>query len=256
MKLSNDLRQMNEEQFLEVVNLLKERTNNFKKFPVELFLKNNQFILILRIALGMTRSTFAKKIGINQETVRHVEAGRDQNKIKRSSIAKKWCKKITKFLQTGKVNFDLNKAIVLWRNLSLLQTKEDSEAQEIRKELEKLKLPQDMRKITLNQFEKLLNFVKKKTNNFSQIPISLITADSRFLFVFRCILGMSQKTLAEELGTSKDWVRHTESGRNKIVHVGPASRWIHKLEKLLNKNSIDLDEAKITFKRFKFLEMK
>jgi len=52
MKLPEDLRKMDEEQFLKVLEWLKEKTNNFKVFPEEVFLAKNQLILNFEVRSG------------------------------------------------------------------------------------------------------------------------------------------------------------------------------------------------------------
>jgi DNA-binding XRE family transcriptional regulator len=250
--LKKDLRKISEEEFSEAFDWLKNETENFSKFPEEIFLKNNQTVLILRCALGLTRANFARKDGINQTTLRMVEMGRKENKIRTLRNASRWCSKITNFLQSCNIEPDKNKAIILWRQVHLLQNLKDPEVEKIKEELTKLNLPDDLRQMSEEQFDSLFNFIQAKTNGFKKIPLSLFTADSRLLLFFRCLLGMSQKQLAKALNTSKDWVRHVEAGRDKIIHVGPAMRHLSKLEVLLTSSKIDKEKAKVTLKTMKF----
>jgi len=250
-KLPADLREIDEKQFLELVEWLKNKTEGFKKFPEELFLMNNQLILILRLALGMTRSTFARKVGLNEETLRHVEAGRK----KTVPIKEKWSEKVSQFLQSIRSDtLDINKSLSLWRELKLRQLDSKAIDEEIERKLKELNI-QDIRKISNEQFIQLFDLLKDKTENFTKFPISLLTTSSNLLFVVRMILRITQKELAKLLGTSKDWVRHTESGVNKVIHVGPASRWCHKIEMLLKekRNDIDLQKSLLFLRESRFI---
>lgn len=252
--LPNDLREMNEEQFKEVFEFLKERTRNFSKFPPELILKNNQFILILRCSLGLSRSNFARKVGLNQETLRHVECNRKQNKIFTFSIAEKWAKKINEFLKKHKFHVDLENALLFWRNFKLKQFGEVDEnfIKEFKKELKVLNLPKDLRKMNKNQFISLFKILKIKTKNFKFLRPEILITRSDLLLMLRCCLNLSQRQLAERLGTDKSWVRSIESGRRKIIHEGPANRWVLPLEKLLKNTKISLSKSLEFWKKFVF----
>ncbi len=254
MNLPRDLRKMSEKQFVEIFNFLKKETHDWRVFQPELFLSNNQFILILRMALGMTRTTFARRIGIHPETLRHVEAGRKQNKIKSLKIAKKWCEKINKLLKENNVEINLEKALHLWKYFKTFQRSEKNieEKEKFKKALKKLKLPKDIRNISKKQFIQLFNLLKKETKNFKSFYPYILATNSSLIFIIRCCLGMSQKAFAEMLNTSKDWVRHTEAGRNKIIHEGPASRWSYRIEEMLRNSSININRALEFFKETKY----
>jgi len=233
-KLPEDLRQMDEKQFLEAVEWLKSVTNGFKQFPEELFVKNNQLILILRLALGMTRPTFARKVGLSEETLRHVEAGRKQNQIKSLGVAKRWCEKINRFLNSLEIKPNAERALVLFREFSRKQCIEVEDKEKIAEKLKQLNLPEDPTQMSKKEVELLFNFLKEETDNFTKIPVGLLVSNSKLLiFSIRCLLGVTQKEFARMLEVEKDWIRHLENGREKIVHLGPALRWIPKLEKML-----------------------
>ena len=247
--LPDDLRKMDERQFVKLVEWLKEKTNNFTHFPEELLILNNQLILILRIALGMTRPVFARKVGINQTTLRFVEAGRRQNQIKSLIVAKRWCEKINTFLESNQIEVDLNKALVLFREFSRKQDKKVGGREKVIEKIKKLNLPGNLIKMNEKQLESLFKFLKKETDNFTEIPSNLLVANSKlFIFSFRCLLGFTQKELALNLGMNKDWIRHLENGREKILHLGPALRWIPKLERLLKGKDVSFDEFLANFK--------
>lgn len=67
--LSNiaDLREMDEEQFRLVFDIVKERTKNFTKIDPDLLLENPQFLLILRCCLGLSQRELSKKLGKDEQ---------------------------------------------------------------------------------------------------------------------------------------------------------------------------------------------
>jgi len=237
MNLPEDLRKMNEEQFLKVLEWLKEKTNNFKVFPEEVFLAKNQLILILRCALGMTRPSFARKVGINQQTLRFVEMNRKENRIRTLGVVQKWCERINNFLKTQEFSLDVEKSLAIWKEINLHQIEGNKEEiEKIRNEMKRLGLL-DWNRTDHKLLPIFFNFFKEKTSNFNVLPISLFLADSSLsIFFIRCCTGMKQKELAKSIGCVRDLIRHLENKHEKIVHAGPALRWIHKLQALLPKD--------------------
>jgi transcriptional regulator with XRE-family HTH domain len=252
------LRKINEEQFLKVFEWLKEKTNNFRVFPEEIFLANTQLILILRCALGMSRSSFARKVGIFQKTLQKAENQDFQPSVK---MVEEWHEKINKLLNTQEFPINPQKAVNTWVEINLRHAEDDiEESEKIRREMEKLALLEwDMkdRKFLPIFFE----FFKEKTNDFTIFPVSLFIADNALsIFFIRCCVGISQRELAEKLGCSKDLVRHLENRHQKIIHIGPALRWIDKLQNLLPKNisfeDFERNWKKIIFSKIEIFEKK
>jgi transcriptional regulator with XRE-family HTH domain len=258
MNLPEDLRKMNEEQFLKVLEWLREKINNFKVFPEEIFLANTQLILILRCNLGMSRSSFARKVGIFQKTLQKAENQDFQPSVK---MVEEWHEKINKLLNTQEFPINPQKAVNTWVEINLRHVEDDiEETEKIRREMEKLALLEwDMKdwKFLPTFFE----FFKEKTNNFAIFPVSLFIADNALsIFFIRCCVGMSQRELAEKLGCSRDLVRHLENRHQKIIHIGPALRWIDKLQNILPKNisfeDFEKNWKKIIFSKIEIFEKK
>ena len=63
MLKNEDLRNLNEEEFKQVYEYLRIKTENFKTITPSLILENNQYLLIFRICLGLSQKEFAKKLG-------------------------------------------------------------------------------------------------------------------------------------------------------------------------------------------------
>jgi len=113
-------------------------------------------------------------------------------------------------------------------------------------------LPKDLREMSEEQFLLTLNYIKCKTCSFQQFPPELFIENNKYLFVIRCVLGLSQKELADRLGCTKDWVRHTEAGRNKIEDIKIAQRWISKIEELMKNTEMSLENTLNFWKRIQF----
>jgi len=68
----------------------------------------------------------------------------------------------------------------------------------------------------------------------------------------RLCLGLSQKKFAEKLGVTKDWARHMEAGRRKIVHLKIANRYVGNINTLLNQRPITLKRALKNWRGYQF----
>jgi DNA-binding transcriptional regulator YiaG len=110
----------------------------------------------------------------------------------------------------------------------------------------------DLREMNEKQFVELFNHLKARTRNFKELSPDLILENSRYLLVLRLCLSLSQKEFGRRLGVTKDWVRHTEAGRNKILHLKPANRYVDKINSLLNQTQITLERTLENWKRYKF----
>ncbi|MGC9059060.1 MAG: helix-turn-helix domain-containing protein [Candidatus Aenigmatarchaeota archaeon] len=253
INLPDDLRKMDENQFEKVVSWLKEKTDNFKKFPEEIFLANNQLILILRCVLGMTRPTFAKKVGINVTTLRFIETKRQQNQITTFKIARKWCEKVNAFLSSLNEKVDESKSLTLWKEVKRhVEETPEEEIKLIRKELESLNFP-SIKSMNEDDVEKLFLWMREKTNNFKEISLPLFLSNpSLIIFFLRCFTGLSQQDFSKTIGATKDFIRRVESGREKIIHAGPALRWLPKINEILNSKQTSLEEFKRNFEKIVF----
>ena len=81
-----------------------------------------------------------------------------------------------------------------------------------------MQLKEDLRTISEEKFKEIYNYLEKKTSKFTAISPELILENNQYLLVLRLCSGLSQESFAKYLGTTKDWCRHTEAGRNKIKH--------------------------------------
>jgi DNA-binding transcriptional regulator YiaG len=113
-------------------------------------------------------------------------------------------------------------------------------------------LPKDLREMNEKQFKRIFEILRVETNDFKNFPPDILMEDSKIILIIRCCLGLSQTKFADLLGTTKDWVRHTESGRRKILNVKPAMRWAPKIEMIIRNSEITFEKALECWRRFKF----
>jgi len=65
---------------------------------------------------------------------------------------------------------------------------------------------------------------------------------------------MKQKELAKSIGCTKDLIRHLENKHERIVHAGPALRWIHKLQAFIAKRYKLSKTSRQNWKKIVFFE--
>jgi len=119
---------------------------------------------------------------------------------------------------------------------------------------EAAKVPEqtDLRWMKEEQFIELFEYLKERTSGFKRIPQELLIENNQYLFVFRMCFGLTRDEFARELAVSKEWVRHTEAGRNVILHEKIADRYIGKLNALMNRREINARRALENFSRYRY----
>jgi hypothetical protein len=115
-----------------------------------------------------------------------------------------------------------------------------------------MKFSKDLRDLNEKEFREVYSYLEKKTDGFKRISPELILENPQYILIFRLCTGLSQKEFAKKLGVTKDWCRHTEAKRNKIIHMAIAERYNKKIEILLNKNEIIFEETSITQSKYMF----
>jgi hypothetical protein len=96
----------------------------------------------------------------------------------------------------------------------------------------------DLREMGEEQFIELFERFRERTCDFKEFSPRLLLEDSRRLLLLRLCLGLSQREFGRALRRTKDWVRHTEAGRRRIVHLKIANRYVDKINSLLNQKKI------------------
>jgi len=111
IELPKDLREMSEEQFVEVFNLLKEKTKNWTNFNEIMLLENNQFLLLIRCSLGLSQKEFGEKLNTNKQWVKELESGR--RRIIHIKPAKRWTPLIEELIKDNKPSLAIG--IAKWK---------------------------------------------------------------------------------------------------------------------------------------------
>lgn len=110
----------------------------------------------------------------------------------------------------------------------------------------------NLRQLTEEEFKQMFSYLKDKTKNFTEITPELILENNQHLLILRICLGLSQKEFAKQLGTTKDWCKHMEAQRRKIMHKIIAERYADKIQELLLQKKIFLEDAIINWSNYMF----
>jgi len=247
VELLKDVREMNEEQFVEVFNSLREKTKIFTDINEKLLKENPQLLFVLRVSLGLSQLELAKSIGVDKQWVRHFEAGRQG--FKQSKALPK-CVRVINKLMLGSF---LNLYDILHRLKSYQLTRKKNFFKFPRHKLGIKRIFEMTREDFVNQF----NLLKKKTNNFIKFDPEILIESPEFFAIFRVILDTSIPKFAKILGIDPSNIRRWESRRDRIMPE-KAIELIKKIEGMFkNKKllgNVDLDKTLLIFKKFTFFE--
>jgi DNA-binding XRE family transcriptional regulator len=235
-----DLRRLSKEDFLALVEKLKELTKNFAEFE-QIIRDKSQVLLIFRFLAGMQRKEFANAIGIHEEILRQVEV--DRREIKKANKIKEIGKNLKEiFSKISEINFE--KALELFKEVAI--PTDDEEVEKIRRELEEMNLPEDLRKMNEEQFLKVLECLREKTNNFKVFPEEVFLAKNQIILILRCALGMTRPSFARKVGINQKTLKFIEMNRkeNRIRTLGAAQRWCEKITNFLRSGEIVVDKEK------------
>ncbi|MBS3141019.1 hypothetical protein J4405_02640 [Candidatus Woesearchaeota archaeon] len=204
MLKNEDLRNLNEEEFKQVYEYLRIKTENFKTITPSLILENNQYLLIFRICLGLSQKEFAKKLGKTKDWCRHTEAKR--NKIEKVKIAERYTKKITELINKKEVK--LENSLINWEKYNSFSKDQILPEAEI-----KLK---SFSKLTEENLKDYFDLIKRETNNFTEISSELFIKIPQSILIFRIILGLSYRKFNQVSNISEKQIRNYEHLTNNI----------------------------------------
>lgn len=168
-----DLRDLNEQEFKEVYEYVKERTNNFKVFSPNIITENNQFLLIIRACLGLSRKEFANKLNVCKDWCKYIESKR--RKIINIKIARRYGNKIEALLVNNKISFE--EALTSYKKYLFLSKNQNLQEPEI-----KFKKFSELNEKDVIEY---FNIVKRETKNFSQFKSDLLIRIPQSLIIFR-----------------------------------------------------------------------
>jgi len=233
-----DLRWINEEEFKEIFSSLKSKTKNFTEILPELILENNQYLLILRLCLGLSQKEFAKQLGATKDWCRHTESRK--NRIVHRTIAARYTNKIQElFLQKTII---LDDALKNWNNYMFHSKDQILPKPEIR-----LK---QISKMNEEDLKKYLTLIKTETKNFTKFDIDLLKRIPQSILILRIVLGIDHRKFAKLLDINDRSLRKYES-LNSYIKPQTANKIIKVLNELFkeyNKNEIYLEKVLENFR--------
>ena len=219
--------------FIKSFNELKKKTKNFTEINQAILKDNTKYLTIFRIVLGITTNQFAKKLELPYSWVYDLE---HNSRNIQNKTAERYSLKLYKLLEKNNLigNVNLDETFINFK--SLRGVKEETEISKILKNLNKENFP---------KFMELVYELKRRTNNFSYFPSSLILEDSKIILVIRILLGLSQKDFAKKTNMANMTVEELENDYRKVRWPVTARIYSEKIENLLLNNKIVLEEQLI-----------
>lgn len=222
-----DLRQLDENEFEELFIYLKKRTKNFTRFYPDIVLENNQYLLIVRICLGLSQKEWGNKMENTKDWCRHIESKR--HKIIHESIANRYCWKIQRLLNEKQINF--KEALRFWRAYKFSSYQKFTET--------KIRFS-SISKLTEKDLHKFFNLVRIKTKNFSNFNVKILLEVPQSILIFRIITGFSHRKFAKLLGLNARSIRSYETGKSRIKPQ-TAQKIMNEIENIFKENKAYAD---------------
>jgi len=233
----DDLREMNEEQFIELFNYLKTRTHGFKEFSPDLILENNRYLLVLRLCLGLSQKEFGRQLGVTKDWVRHTEAGR--NKILHFKPANRYVDKINSLLNQAQIG--LERALENWRRYKFVRYQDFPEVEVTFKPLMKM---------NESEFKECFKLISKETEGFTSFPPNLLVRIPQSLLIFRIALGIDHRKFATLLRIDRRTLRKYEHLDMRIKPL-TAAKFVKRIDALFRKTKVQFQDALQNLYRFK-----
>jgi len=207
MTLSKDLREMNEEQFVEVYEFLRKNTINFTKIDKSLIRDNPQYLMILRLSLGISQYKLSSMLGSNQ-WVRHVEAGRQGYK---TSKKLEKCIEILNNLFAERGVLPKEKILENWMQCKNARDKWLYEAPKMKYDIKRFN------EMSIEGFKKYFGILSKQTKNFTKFDEKIIELNPRFLTIYRIVLGMNIYEFGEIIDKGVSDIRRYERFEDRMM---------------------------------------
>lgn len=234
-----DLRDLNEEEFKEVYRYLEEETKNFTVIHPKIILKNNQYLLIFRIILGLSQKEFANELERTKDWCRHTESGR--NKIEKLKIALRYVGNIQCLFKNH--NIESKNVLENWNKYNYYSKNQLLPEPEV-----KLK---PLSKISELELKEYFELIKKETNNFTLFKSELLTRIPQSIVVFRITLGVNHRDFSRMIGSNSKGLRDYEHGKTRIKPI-TSKKIINVIKELfINKKEIKFDKVLENFRILK-----
>lgn len=240
--LPKDLREVDERQFVEAFEVLRDRTSGFTKFSAELLRETPQFLFVSRIGLGLSQLEFARKLGVDKQWIRHFESGRQGFKESRTipRLIAFLTEKFTKDaeIQKGLEAFEISRL--------------GRERGSMKPPVSALRLKRVF-KMEPKEFESVFLMLKERTKDFTLFDREILSGTPQFISIFRIVLGMGILEFSKILGIDDAHIRRWESTKDWITPTS-AQVIMAKIQKFFEERgligSVDFDATMKNFSKF------
>lgn len=207
---NKDLRDLNEVEFKEVYEYLKKETNDFSYLDKSIIDKNPQYMIIIRLALGLSQVEFSNKLlnTTNKQWIRHFEAKRQG--FKDSTKLIKIIKLINSYFYKHKV-IDYKSIISLWKKSKAARSKFFLKEIEPKYKIKKVSL------MNIQDFEAYFNHLRNETDNFTNFDYNILMETPQFISIFRIILNISTRELGRLFNQNSRTIRIHEYAEYKLM---------------------------------------
>ncbi|MFH1209785.1 MAG: hypothetical protein V1663_03275 [archaeon] len=113
-----------------------------------------------------------------------------------------------------------------------------------------MEFSKDLRELNQDEFKRVYDYLKEKTNDFSFVSPQVLLENNQYMLIFRICLGMSQRSLAEFIGVTKDCCRHIESKRLRIISLNKVKRYSEKINELISNKKISFDNTLLHWENY------
>ncbi len=239
-----DLRELKKEEFKQVYEYVKSKTDNFTHLDKSLLEENPQYLLVVRFTLGLSQLEFSKLLGTtNKQWVRHFEAGRQG--FKQSKMYEKAFDLINKLYSEDKV-IDYRNTLLCWKRSYAARSKSFLKPRKEKYIIKKFN------RTTIDNFKVYFNYLKKETKNFTHFNKDILYTTPEFIVVFRIILDLSHRSLAKILKIMPRTVRLNETRQYKMTPE-KCEFYTKNFRRLFKKNkmigNVNINNAIKNFKR-------
>lgn len=238
-----DLRNLNEDEFKEVYEYVKDKTNNFTSLNKSLLDENPQYLLVVRFALGLSQFEFSKLLGTtNKQWIRHFEAGRQG--FRYSVMYNKALCLINKLFEENKV-VSFKRSLFIWQRAKAARSKFFLTEIEPKYKIKKVSL------MNIEDFEEYFNYLKKETKGFTDFNYKILMDTPQFISIFRIILDISTRQLGKLFNENSRTIRTHEYAEYKTTPE-TAIKYMSMFNRLfIEKNLINKIDYNLIIKNFK-----
>jgi len=245
--ISKDLREMDEEQFKQMFELLREKTNDWNEIKPEILKENPQFLFCFRILLCLSQSDLAKLMKVDKQWIRHFEACRQG--FKKSTNFQRCISVLNRLL--------VNNGISMERSLEFLIENQKARQKNLIKFPPREVKFKRIFEMTEDDFVQQFEFLRKKTKDFTEFDPNILVINPELFATFRVITNMSIPEFSKKIEKDSWRIRRWESFKERMM-PDSAIGVMKRIEKVFVDNkllgNVSLETALENFSRFSFFE--